>query len=83
MAGKRDKERDISTSSINWLEQLAAEVNVPVAPEGWYTLTQICARLNRDHQYVRKLLKDRHAERKNFRHITLLGKTIITAHYKL
>jgi len=84
MASKRDKKQDIPAPGIkSWLEELAAEINIPVAPEGWFTLTQICDQLNREHQYVRRLLKQRNAERKSFRHITTLGKTMITTHYKL
>jgi uncharacterized protein YwlG (UPF0340 family) len=83
MASKRDKERDISTPSVNWLEQLASEINVPFAPEGWHTMVQICEKLNRDHHAVRLILKKRNAEMKSFRTKTAAGKTITTPHYKL
>jgi hypothetical protein len=83
MASKRNKEPDIQASSVNWLEQLAAEVNLPFAPQGWFTMSQICEKVGRDHQVVRKLLKSRGAEAKQFRHTNNKGHTIITMHYKL
>lgn len=83
MASKRDKKQHISAPSVNWLEQLAAEINVPFAPPGWFTISEICEQVNRDHQTVRKLLKKRKAEMKQFRHIAKNGKTLITMHYKL
>jgi hypothetical protein len=83
MVSKRDKKQDISAPSINWLEQLALEINIPFAPEGWFTITQICEFVGRDHQVVRRLLKKRGAEEKQFRHTTKNGKILITAHYKM
>jgi DNA polymerase I-like protein with 3'-5' exonuclease and polymerase domains len=84
MASKRDKKQDIPTANVkSWLEELAAEVNLPEAPDGWFTMNEICERLNRDHQFVRRLLKQRNAEKKDFKYITSAGKAIITPHYKL
>jgi len=83
MAGKRNKDRDIQAAGVNWLEQLADEVCVPLAPEGWYPLYQICARLARDHQCVRRILKKKQAEMKQFRHILENGNTVIMPHYKV
>ena len=83
MASKRDKKSDISAPSVSWLEELAAEINVPLAPPGWFTMSQICEQVGRDHQVVRKLLKDRNAEVKKFKHIKSDGKSIITNHFKL
>jgi hypothetical protein len=83
MASKRNKKPDVPPPGVNWLEQLASEINVPTAPEGWYTMAQICERVGRDHQVVRKLLANRGAETKQFRHINSKGQTIITTHYKL
>ena len=83
MASKRDKKQDISAPSVSWLEELAAEINIPFAPEGWFTMAQICEFVERDHQVVRKILKDRKAEQKQFKHTTKTGKIIVTVHYKM
>ena len=83
MVSKGNKKQDIPLASVNWLQQLAAEINVPFAPEGWYTMTQICTELNRDHNSVRILLKKRNAQTAQFRSYTTGGKMVVTTHYKL
>jgi CTP-dependent riboflavin kinase len=84
MAGKRDKKSNVQASSVkNWLDELAAEVNVPFAPEGWHTIATIAERLDVDHQTVRRILSKRKAESKIFRCVAKNGKVFRTPHYKL
>lgn len=83
MAGKRDTKSDVSPSSVNWLTELAQELNVPYAPEGWYTVSQIGEVLGVDHQTVRRLLANRKAEMKIYKCLVKNGRTIRTQHYKL
>jgi hypothetical protein len=85
MAGKRDEKRDVPPANLGWLKQLADEVNVPFPPEGegWATMTQICEAANRDHQVMRKILRDKKAETRKFRTATADGKTVVTMHYRI
>ena len=85
MAGKRNKNRDVPAANLGWLKQLANEVNVPFAPEGegWATMNQICEAAGRDHQVVRKILKQKNAEVRKFRAVTSEGKVIVTNHYRV
>ena len=83
MARKRDSNRDVPVAGVNWLEQLAAEVCTPMAPEGWYPMYEICKRLDRNHQYVRRILKMKNAEVKQFMHMLECGRTVILPHYNL
>jgi hypothetical protein len=83
MASKGNKNTDIQAPSVNWLEQLAAELNVPFAPKGWHTMAQICERVGRDHQIVRKMLKRANAQTAKYRHLNSCGKVIVTVHYKI
>lgn len=83
MASKGNKKQNIPPADVSWLEELAAEINIPLAPPGWFTIAEICEKTQRDHQVVRKLLKDRKAEVKKFKHVRSDGKNIVTNHYKL
>ena len=83
MAGKRNTKSHVPPASVSWLDKLAAEINVPFAPPGWFTVSEICQKLDRDHQVVRVLLKKRGAEVRKFRHRKINGNVIITNHYKL
>ena len=85
MAGKRNKITDIQASSVGWLRALAEEVNVSFPPdgEGWATMVQITEATGRDHQCVRRLLKQRNAEVRSFKTLTASGKSMVTPHYRL
>jgi len=85
MASKRNKERNIPPSSISWLQQLVDEVNVPFPPEGqgWYTMSEICEQTERDHQIIRKILKDKNAESRKFKFARTDGKIIVTTYYRM
>jgi hypothetical protein len=81
MAGKRDQKSDIPASSVDWLTKLAAEINVPLAPEGWYTMEQICEKTQRDHQSIRRILKKMNVEVRQFRYVLKNGRTTVGPHY--
>lgn len=85
MASKRNQKSDIQTSGVNWLTELAQELNVGFPPEGegWATMTQICEATGRDHQNIRVLLKRRNAEVRKFKSVNAGGRVIITTHYRL
>ena len=83
MASKGNKKQNIPPTDVSWLEELAAEINIPLAPLGWFTITEICEKTQRDHQVVRRILKERNAEVKKFKHIGLDGKVYVVKHYKL
>lgn len=83
MAGKRDKKQDVPSPALSWLEQLAQEVNVPPAPPGWYTLSEISEKLNRDRCYVQRLMSEKKAEKKHFMARRSDGNMIRLLHYKL
>ena len=83
MAGKRDKNRDIQAAGVNWLDQLAQELNVPFAPAGWYTITQIAKRIGRGDPYTRRLMQQKDIPCKQFKCKTSDGKVILSNHYKL
>jgi CTP-dependent riboflavin kinase len=83
MASKRDKKSDIQAPPVSWLDQLAQELNVPYAPEGWHPICVIAEKLELDHQSVRRILKKRNAQSRVFRFATKQGKIIKTPHYKL
>ena len=85
MASQRNKERNIQTAGVSWLNQLIEEVNVPFPPkeEGWYTMAQICEAAGRDHQIMRRVLKEKKAECKKFRSLTSDGKSMVCFHYRI
>jgi hypothetical protein len=85
MASKRNQKSDVQTSGINWLTELAQELNVSFPPEGegWATMLQIVEATGRDHQQIRVLLKRRNAEVRKFKAVNAGGKMIITPHYRL
>ena len=85
MAGKRNEKRDIPPTNLGWLKQLADEVNLPYPPEGegWSTMAQICEATGRDHQVIRRILREKKAESRKFRAVTPDGKWLITKHYRL
>ena len=85
MAGKRDKNGDVSAANLGWLKQLANEVNVPFPPEGegWATMSQICEATGRDHHFVSRLLRIKKAEAARFRSVTSDGKTLVVKHYRV
>ena len=81
MASKRDKRSDVPAADVDWLTKLAAEINIPFAPPGWFTMTQICDRTGRDHQAIRRLFKKMNVETKQFRYTHTNGKVSIVTHY--
>jgi len=83
MVGKRNTKQDISAAGVNWLQELAQEINVPHAPDGWHPICVIAEQLELDHQSVRRILKKRHAQIRVFRFTTKEGKIMKTPHYKL
>jgi len=70
---------------MSWLTALANELAVGFPPEGegWATMTQIREQTGRDHQCIRKILKQRNAEVRKFKAIASDGKSVITSHYKI
>ena len=85
MASKRNKIPNIPPPAVGWLSALAEELNVSFPPEGagWATMTQISDATGRDHQCVRRLLKQRNAEVRSFKAVASNGKVIVTPHYRL
>jgi hypothetical protein len=83
MVSERNKKQDIQTSTLSWLEQLAEEVNIPEAPLGWYTLSQITEKLNRDRNFVMRLLKEKNAQKQYYMMRKSDGKLTKLIHYKL
>ena len=83
MAGKRDKKQNISAASVNWLEQLAQELNIGKAPEGWFTMNQICEKLGRDRCFVERMLKQKGAEKRVFMTTSSDRKRLRAIHYKV
>ena len=85
MAGKRNEKRDVPPANLGWLKQLADEMNVPFPPEGegWATMTEICEAAGRDHQVMRKVLRQKKAETRKFRTLSADGKCLVTTHYRL
>jgi len=83
MASKRNTKQDIPAAGVNWLEELARELNVPYAPKGWHTVAQIGEALKVDHQTVRRILTKRKAESQIFKTIAKDGKIFKVSHYKL
>lgn len=67
------------------MQQLVDEVNVPFPPEGkgWYTMSEICEQTERDHQTIRKILKDKNAESRKFKFARTDGKIIVTTYYRI
>jgi hypothetical protein len=83
MVSKRDKKQDVSPSSVNWLDQLAQELNIGKAPEGWFTISQICEKLGRNRCFVERILKEKGAEKRLFISISSDRKQFRAVHYKL
>ena len=83
MARKRDKAPDVQTPVVGWLEQLADEINVPFPPAGWYTLVEIATKLDRNRQFVERLLESKKAEKQYFMARRSDGNRVRMIHYKL
>lgn len=83
MARQGNKKSDVQAPVVNWLEQLADEINVPYAPQGWYTLGEISAKLDRNRQYVVRLLESKKAEKQYFMSRRADGNRVRMIHYKL
>ena len=56
---------------------------MPPAPPGWYTLSEISEKLNRDRCYVQRLMGEKKAEKKHFMARRSDGNMIRLLHYKL
>lgn len=84
MARKRNTITDVPASGISWLSELVNELAVGFPPkdEGWATMSQICEQTGRDHQCMRRILKQRNAEVRKFKTIASDGKSFITPHYR-
>lgn len=83
MARQGNKKSDVQTPVVSWIEQLADEINVPYAPPGWYTLGEISAKLDRNRQFVVRLLESKKAEKQYFMARRGDGNRVRMIHYKL
>lgn len=85
MADKRTKGRDVQTPVVkgDWLTQLAENLELHLAPPGWYTLSQIAQHLKIGRTATKRILLEKKAMRQKFYHKTTDGRIVPTLHYKL
>ena len=85
MVSKRNKDKHVQTASVDWVKQLADEINPPFPPEGegWYTVGQISEMIGRPITSTANALKRKKAEKKKFLHITVDGRRIALVHYRI
>jgi hypothetical protein len=85
MADKRNKGRDISATCVegDWLSKLAQEFDIKPAPPGWYTLSQIIAKLGVGRTAAQAILTERNAQKARYYRVTPDGRKVLQMHYKL
>ena len=85
MADKRTKGRNLQAApvEVDWLTQLAKNLELQPAPPGWYTLTQVTQYLKIGRTATKRILAEKKAARQKFYHKTTDGRSIPTVHYKL
>lgn len=85
MVSKRNKDKHVQASSVNWITKLAEQVNLPFPPEGeeWLTLTEVAEKLNRGMTAASTALRKAGAEKKRFSHIGIDGRRVALVHYRI
>jgi hypothetical protein len=85
MAGKGNKESNVSPPGLGWISKLAEEVNTPFPPEGegWMTISEIAAYLGRGLTSAATALRKAKAEKKRFSHIGVDGRRVTLVHYRV
>lgn len=85
MVSKRNKDKHVQASNLNWINKLAEQINPPFPPdgEGWLTLGEVCKKLDRGTTVAANLLKKLKAEKKKFLHIGVDGRRIVLVHYRI
>lgn len=84
MARKKNDE-GVSPAVLNsdWLTKLSEEINVPLAPKGWYIIAEIARGLKVNSATAKDLMKQRNAQKKQFMYISADNKRMVLWHYKL
>jgi hypothetical protein len=85
MVSKRNKDKHVQDSGLDWINKLAQEINPSFPPEGegWLTLGEVCKKLNRGTTVSINLLTKLKAEKKKFLHIGVDGRRLVLVHYRI
>jgi hypothetical protein len=65
------------------LSKLAQEFDIKPAPPGWYTLSQIIAKLGVGRTAAQVILTERNAQKAKYYCVTPDGRKVLQIHYKL
>ena len=80
---KNDKGLPAPVLKADWLTQLSDEINVPLAPKGWYIIAEIARALKVNSAAAKDLMEQRKAQKKQFMYISADNKRMVLWHYKL
>ena len=81
MVSQRNKKQDVQTSSL--MQQLIEHLSVPFAPEGWFTIKDLCQRTGRSRQTIERFLHEKKVECRKFATNRSDGRIVVLIHYKL